>query len=60
MKQLREMHEEMIAQQERLSSSLQTTIKSQNKEIQSLLTQSENKSEQIRYITKNISLNSNN
>ncbi|XP_025414780.1 spindle assembly abnormal protein 6 homolog [Sipha flava] len=47
MKQLREMHEEMIAQQERLSSSLQTTIKSQNKEIQSLLTQSENKSEQI-------------
>jgi gas vesicle protein len=52
MKQLREMHEEMIAQQERLSSSLQTTIKSQNKEIQSLLTQSENKSEQIRYIKK--------
>lgn len=49
MKQLREMHEEMIAQQERLSSSLQTTIKSQNKEIQSLLTQSENKSEQIRF-----------
>lgn len=47
MKQLREMHEEMIAQQERLSSSLQATIKSQNKEIQSLLTQSENKSEQI-------------
>ncbi|VVC28737.1 Spindle assembly abnormal protein 6, N-terminal [Cinara cedri] len=47
MKQLREMHAEMIAQQERLSASLQTTIKSQNKEIQSLLTQSENKSEQI-------------
>lgn len=47
MKQLREMHEEMIAQQERLSSSLQATIKSQNKEIQSLLTQSENRSEQI-------------
>ncbi|XP_050428961.1 spindle assembly abnormal protein 6 homolog [Adelges cooleyi] len=47
MKQLREMHEEMIAQQERISASLQTTIKSQNKEIQSLLTQSENKSQQI-------------
>ncbi|XP_026809256.1 spindle assembly abnormal protein 6 homolog isoform X1 [Rhopalosiphum maidis] len=47
MKQLREMHEEMIAQQERLSTSLQATIKSQNKEIQSLLTQSENRSEQI-------------
>jgi len=50
MKQLREMHEEMIAQQERLSTSLQATIKSQNKEIQSLLTQSENKSEQIRWV----------
>lgn len=48
MKQLREMHEEMITQQERLSASLQSTIKSQNKEIQSLLVQSENKSEQIR------------
>jgi len=48
MKQLREMHEEMIAQQERLSTSLQATIKSQNKEIQSLLTQLENRSEQIR------------
>ncbi|KAL4149113.1 hypothetical protein QTP88_003127 [Uroleucon formosanum] len=47
MKQLREMHEEMIAQQERLSTSLQATIKSQNKEIQSLLTQAENRSEQI-------------
>lgn len=48
MKQLREMHEEMIAQQERLSASLQTTIKSQSKEIKSLLSQLENKSEQIR------------
>lgn len=48
MKQLREKHEEMILQQERLSGSLQSTIKSQNKEIQSLQTQSQNKSEQIR------------
>lgn len=48
MKQLREKHEEMILQQERLSTSLQSTIKSQNKEIQSLQTQLQNKSEHIR------------
>ncbi|XP_050537193.1 spindle assembly abnormal protein 6 homolog isoform X3 [Daktulosphaira vitifoliae] len=51
MKQLREKHEEMIVQQERLNVSLQTTIKSQNKEIQSLLAQSENKSQQISEMT---------
>lgn len=51
MKQLREKHEEMILQQERLNTSLQSTIKSQNKEIKSLQNQSQHKSEQIRYIS---------
>lgn len=50
MNQLREKHDEMILQQERLNASLQSTIKSQNKEIKSLQNQSQNKSEQIKYI----------